>query len=152
MAAKAEAWIRMHGQDDGDEIVYLQFNLVGNQLAAPDLAFANETEFTYQGHMYDLISRKDSNGVAIFKCYSDTKETQAVAELDKKINSGQSPVSNNHKPSPLKDLFKYYLANQPKAFVSPSFACIGFYTPSESAYISSIFYAVVIPPPDQSLS
>jgi hypothetical protein len=65
-AAQTEAWLHIHGFDDKEELAYLHFPVVNGEVVADGITFLNESEFVYQGNMYDLIQRTDANGTATF--------------------------------------------------------------------------------------
>jgi len=73
--------------------------------------FADD-EFSYKGHMYDVVRKKVNGGITYFYCMDDTREADLDKQLDKQVEEiaqgGRLPAKNNQ--NLLKNILKEYIA------------------------------------------
>lgn len=146
-SAKTEAWLQIQ-HHNGEAFVKLKFPLKQGAIVAEGLRFTDADECVYQDRLYDIASRTDSAGYSILTCFCDNKETEAVADLSKEIESHHEPPGGNHKQLLLKDLFKDFITGNNVLRVTEPPASVGVHFYSHCTAFKSGHLGVITPPPD----
>lgn len=147
-SAKAEAWFEVHEKDNDANLVYLKLPVVDGRIIAGRLSFINSSEFIYNDKMYDLAARTDSDGIAVLKCYCDVNESKTIAGFSRQMETRQGQPANDQKPTPLKDLVKYYVFQAYSIVIVVPLAFTNCYNIQNSLAVFSPAHSVITPPPD----
>lgn len=78
------------------------------------IKFLDDDEFIYNGKMFDIISRKTSNGYTTFYCMNDTQEEQLYSTLKDHImhNTDQNLPVKDKSNLIIKNIIKEALADK----------------------------------------
>ena len=147
--ARHEATEYVNGlQSDREKVTTLTFQLHEGKIAASDLVFEDDDEFSYQGKMYDVISTEKYKDHITFRCYTDSKETELNTDLCEKIDAGRDKASEHKERSHIKLAPLDFIANDP---------CDSYFL-TENIIQSSMIYrgkqqtpaykAIISPPPE----
>ena len=86
------------------------------------LKWEDENEFTFNGEMYDVIQKNESNGELILQCIKDKKETHLVNNYAKLSKETQGdPSSKNKSTVLLKLITGIFIQTEQPVISLPSF-------------------------------
>ena len=61
-----------------------------------DFRWIHSREFKYNGDMYDIIEKRETENQLIVYCINDTKEKKLEEEFEKKVHKNSSENKNHH--------------------------------------------------------
>ena len=130
-AVKQEIKWRILSRTDKEELIKLTFTAAEKET----LRWEHDSEFEYQGRMYDIVESEEKKGFVTYWCFNDKAETElnrqilALAECffnqDEQKNDQRQRVIN----------FYTNLFNQPVQ--SYQFAAFGLYAKKSTNYLCS---------------
>ncbi len=132
-------------KNEEEKIVELKISLAEINSSSAAFHWMEEDEFTFHGHMYDVIDSHIENGLLIVKCYEDTKEGSLYEKLKEQHSSDENETPLKGKHTVLKKGIEY----DHKDF---SFSCIASEAPADQQtaaelFVASVFRTVASPPP-----
>ena len=92
-----KAFIR-DGGDQSPMVTDLSFTLKNGEVADAGFVWEEEDEFTFDGAMYDVVSREVHEGIITFHCISDQRETRLTVQanaIDQANGPVQAPKTNS---------------------------------------------------------
>jgi hypothetical protein len=91
---------RVEMPSEGELIELIIFNKEDIQKKKINFKWIHSREFKYNGDMYDIVEKKETETELIIHCINDTKEKILEEEFEKKVQKNslenkQRPISNN---------------------------------------------------------
>jgi len=110
--------VEMPSEDELIELIV--FNKADIQNKKINFKWIHSREFEYNGDMYDIVEKKETETELIVYCINDTKEKKLEEEFEKKVHKNslenkQRPVSNN---------FNFVSISEPALTVNPFSATV----------------------------
>ena len=90
--------VEMPSEDELIELIIFSKTDIQNKKI--NFKWIHSREFKYNGDMYDIVEKKETETQLIIYCINDTKEKKLEAEFEKKVHHNslenkQRPISNN---------------------------------------------------------
>ena len=141
-----KSFIQQGGPCDGS-VTSLSFPLANGEVTDPRFAWDGDDEFSFDGAMYDVLSREVKNGAITFHCIGDQKETSllAISKTIDQVGGSDRSMQQNSKTL-IKFISERYVCDEMFAFnmFSSSDLCTW---PAPLAQVNAGYEPHFAPPP-----
>lgn len=142
---RREVKLRIQSGVPSDELVRIS---ISKDKPPKDFIRRNAREFSYQGRMYDMVSREERGDSIIYLCIFDGRETTLYANIKQyiKYELAHDPDRQQQQKELLQKIPKFYLVHTNPYIIS--FKCFSESHEDRQHRFPAVFTNVLSPPPD----